>query len=142
MMRAGAGRWALTLMDDSPPAPPTAEHARLAEATRRAETDLFTANPWYECGPYLSERAWGTVREDYSADGDAGRSFPHDVPWTGCRRTRRGGTNLLFFEYFHGDDRAGLGAMHQTGWTALVVDLILDPPGTSTPGKRDQSTAT
>ena len=41
-------------------------------------TDLFTANPWYEWGPYLSERAWGTVREDYSADGDAWRSFPHD----------------------------------------------------------------
>jgi hypothetical protein len=37
--------------------------------------------------------------------------------------------NLLFFEYFHGDDGAGLGAMHQTGWTALVADLILDPPG-------------
>ncbi len=36
--------------------------------------------------------------------------------------------NLLFFEYFHGDDGAGLGAMHQTGWTALVADLILDPP--------------
>ncbi|WP_226963518.1 hypothetical protein [Nostocoides sp. F2B08] len=36
--------------------------------------------------------------------------------------------NLLFFEYFHGDDGAGLGAMHQSGWTALVVDLILDPP--------------
>ena len=37
--------------------------------------------------------------------------------------------NLLFFEYFHGDDGAGLGAMHQTGWTALVVDLLLDRPG-------------
>jgi hypothetical protein len=37
--------------------------------------------------------------------------------------------NLLFFEYFNGDDGAGLGAMHQTGWTALVVDLLLDPPG-------------
>jgi hypothetical protein len=36
--------------------------------------------------------------------------------------------NLLFFEYFHGDNGAGLGASHQTGWTALVVDLILDPP--------------
>jgi hypothetical protein len=36
--------------------------------------------------------------------------------------------NLLFFEYFHGDDGAGLGAMHQTGWTALVVDLLLDRP--------------
>jgi hypothetical protein len=32
--------------------------------------------------------------------------------------------NLLFFEYFQGDDGAGLGAMHQTGWTALVADLI------------------
>ena len=39
--------------------------------------------------------------------------------------------NLLFFEYFHGDNGAGLGAMHQTGWTALVADLIIDPPHTS-----------
>src|SRR3954466_5484156 len=36
--------------------------------------------------------------------------------------------NLLFFEYFHGDLRVGLGASHQTGWTALVAALILDPP--------------
>jgi hypothetical protein len=36
--------------------------------------------------------------------------------------------NLLFFEHFHGDNGAGLGAMHQTGWTAVVADLILDPP--------------
>ena len=34
--------------------------------------------PWRLWGPYLAERAWGTVREDYSADGDAWRSFPHD----------------------------------------------------------------
>ncbi len=33
---------------------------------------------WRRWGPYLSERAWGTVREDYSADGDAWRYFPHD----------------------------------------------------------------
>ena len=58
--------------------PATAEHARLAMATGRAEDDLFAANPWYEWGPYLSERAWGTVREDYSADGDAWSFFPHD----------------------------------------------------------------
>jgi hypothetical protein len=36
--------------------------------------------------------------------------------------------NLLFYEYFHGDNGAGLGAMHQTGWSALVADLLLDPP--------------
>ena len=36
---------------------------------------------------------------------------------------------MLFFEYFHGDIGAGLGASHQTGWTALVVDLIIDRPG-------------
>lgn len=56
----------------------TSEHARLGEATGAAEADLFAANPWYEWGPYLSERAWGTVREDYSADGDAWGSFAHD----------------------------------------------------------------
>ena len=56
----------------------TAEHRRLAEATGRAEDGLFDANPWYEWGPYLAERAWGTVREDYSADGNAWASFPHD----------------------------------------------------------------
>ena len=33
---------------------------------------------WKEIGPYLSDRAWGTVREDYSADGDAWRYFPFD----------------------------------------------------------------
>ncbi len=65
-------------MPKSAKRPPTAEHARLAEATGRAEDDLFSANPWYEWGPYLSERAWGTVREDYSESGDAWDSFPHD----------------------------------------------------------------
>ena len=42
--------------------------------------------------------------------------------------------HLQFFEYFHGDLGIGLGASHQTGWTALVVDLIIDPPGVR-PGK-------
>ncbi len=30
----------------------------------------------------------------------------------------------LFYEYFHGDDGQGLGASHQTGWTALIAELI------------------
>src|SRR5262249_2190650 len=34
--------------------------------------------PWKKWGPYLSERQWGTVREDYSADGNAWDYFPHD----------------------------------------------------------------
>ena len=33
---------------------------------------------WHKWGPYLSERQWGTVREDYSADGSAWTYFPHD----------------------------------------------------------------
>ena len=36
------------------------------------------ASPWYLWGPYLSERQWGTVREDYSADGEAWTYLPHD----------------------------------------------------------------
>jgi hypothetical protein len=36
------------------------------------------------------------------------------------------GDQVMFFEYFHGDTGAGLGASHQTGWTGLVADLIVD----------------
>jgi hypothetical protein len=32
--------------------------------------------------------------------------------------------NLMFHEYFHGDNAAGLGASHQTGWTGIVADVI------------------
>ena len=43
--------------------------------------------------------------------------------------------DLLWFpEYFHGDNGAGLGAMHQTGWTAEVINLLLDPPRDSVVG--------
>ena len=34
--------------------------------------------PWKKWGPYLSERQWGTVREDYSDNGDAWNYFTHD----------------------------------------------------------------
>ena len=49
----------------------TAEHDRLSEA--RAQKV-----PWKQWGPYLSERQWGTVREDYSEGGDAWNYFTHD----------------------------------------------------------------
>jgi hypothetical protein len=51
--------------------PPTPEHARLEEA--RTGTV-----PWKAWGPYLSERQWGTVREDYSPGGDAWSYLSHD----------------------------------------------------------------
>jgi Mannosylglycerate hydrolase MGH1-like glycoside hydrolase domain len=53
------------------------ERQRMADAGH-PENGWHEASPWYEWGPYLSERAWGSVREDYSADGDAWASFPHD----------------------------------------------------------------
>ncbi len=49
----------------------TAEQDRLEEARTGAA-------PWRRWGTYLSERAWGTVREDYSADGDAWAYFPFE----------------------------------------------------------------
>ncbi|TVQ07122.1 MAG: hypothetical protein EA368_15145, partial [Leptolyngbya sp. DLM2.Bin27] len=48
-----------------------------AEANRLDQIRAKTA-PWHKWGPYLSERQWGTVREDYSADGNAWDYFPHD----------------------------------------------------------------
>ena len=44
----------------------------------RLEQDAARASNWQRWGPYLSERQWGTVREDYSADGDCWNYFPHD----------------------------------------------------------------
>jgi hypothetical protein len=44
----------------------------------RLEDGLRQAGDWYRWGPYLSERQWGTVREDYSADGEAWDYLPHD----------------------------------------------------------------
>jgi hypothetical protein len=41
--------------------------------------------------------------------------FQHDSHWNGC---------LQFFEYFHGDNGAGLGASHQTGWTGVIARLM------------------
>ena len=48
-----------------------AEQQRLDEANK-------SSTPWRRWGPYLSERQWGTVREDYSDDGNAWEYFSHD----------------------------------------------------------------
>jgi len=50
---------------------PDAERSRLAHARSGTER-------WYRWGPYLSDRQWGTVREDYSEHGEAWDFFPHD----------------------------------------------------------------
>lgn len=49
----------------------TAEFKRLVASEQRKAD-------WKQWGPYVSDRAWGTVREDYSPDGEAWRYFPHD----------------------------------------------------------------
>jgi hypothetical protein len=68
----------------------------------------------------LAERMVGLYRRD--ADGKrpvygGTRKFQKDPHWRDL---------LLFYEYFHGDNGAGLGASHQTGWTALIANLIDD----------------
>jgi hypothetical protein len=52
-------------------------HAMNAEQKRIQENNS-PDEPWHFWGPYLAERAWGTVREDYSTNGDAWNYFPHD----------------------------------------------------------------
>src|SRR5580700_9342405 len=56
-------------MPTDPPVDP--ESARLLEDDRKQKN-------WKRWGPYLSARQWGTVREDYSADGNAWSYLPHD----------------------------------------------------------------
>jgi hypothetical protein len=104
----------------------TIEEQRLA---KQKEDKLPTAS-W---GPYLSERQCGTVREDYSKDGNAWEYFPHEHarsyrPMYGKHndfyRRPENKDLILFYEYFHGETGIGLGASHQTGWTGLIAALI------------------
>ena len=66
---SGAGRDAPAVVPVSPGLDP--ESVRLAEDAARQQN-------WKRFGPYLAERQWGTVREDYSPDGTAWDYFPHE----------------------------------------------------------------
>jgi hypothetical protein len=72
----------------------------------------------YEIATDLSQRLTRTFLKD--ANGrrpvyGTTEKFQRDPLWR---------DNILFFEYFHGDNGAGLGASHQTGWTATVARMI------------------
>ena len=67
-----------------------AEKQRLIEAR---ESNI----PWRKWGPYLSERQWGTVREDYSDDGNAWAYFPHDQARSRAYRWGEDGLALALF---------------------------------------------
>ena len=54
------------------------KRCRMNIEQKRLEEARTKQTPWKKWGPYLSERQWGTVREDYSANGDAWNYFPHD----------------------------------------------------------------
>lgn len=62
-----AGRTVPLVTEHAPPEHPTPEHQRLFDPA------------WRTWGPYVAERAWGTVREDYSPSGDAWKHLPHDA---------------------------------------------------------------
>jgi hypothetical protein len=62
----------------------THEHRRL-EATGTAHV------PWKKCGPYQSERQWGTVREDYGDGRDTWNHFSHEQPRSRAYRSGEDG---------------------------------------------------
>ncbi|MCG6868880.1 MAG: glucosidase [Gammaproteobacteria bacterium] len=80
----------------------------------RLEEDRTGGKPWKLWGPYLSERQWGTVREDYSANGTAWDYLPHDRARS---RTYRWGE----------DGIAGLSDEHQRLCIALALWNGRDP---------------
>ena len=57
---------------------PTEMPVTQMNAEQKRLIDSAKGTPWKKWGPYLSERQWGTVREDYSKDGDAWKFFPHE----------------------------------------------------------------
>src|SRR5579872_3055175 len=94
-------------------AKPKATNGKSAEALR-LEENRSRASPWHRWGPYLTERQWGTVREDYSPDGTAWDYFTHDQARS---RTYRWGE----------DGIAGLGDRHGQFNLALAMWNGRDP---------------
>ncbi len=93
---------------------PNPEMKRLAECAGRLEECRTGKAPWKKWGPYLSERQWGTVREDYSEDGNAWNYFSHDQA-----RSRA---------YHWGEDGlAGISDSHQILCFALALWNEKDP---------------
>jgi hypothetical protein len=72
----------------------------------------------FEVGKHLGERLTGTFLRDSSGRRPVfggSEKFQNDPHWR---------DNILFYEYFHGDNGAGIGASHQTGWTGLIGRII------------------
>jgi hypothetical protein len=72
----------------------------------------------FEVAREITRRLAGTFLRDASGRRPVfggTRKFQDDPHWRDC---------LLFYEYFHGDNGAGLGASHQTGWTGVVATLM------------------
>jgi hypothetical protein len=90
---------------------------KIAEHERMNEQRDGTTN-WQKWGPYLSERQWGTVREDYSSDGNAWDYFPHDQA-----RSRA---------YRWGED--GLGGVTDDHNTAVLCPGPVESPGPDSQG--------
>lgn len=86
----------------------------IAEHRRLRGTSKSTAGEWKEWGPYLSERAWGTVREDYSPGGTAWDYFPHDHARSRAYRWSE-------------DGLAGISDLHQQLCLALTLWNGRDP---------------
>src|SRR5580704_18794598 len=97
----------------------SARSPRLKEIRMTIERERLLAkvpapDGWKNWGPYLSERQWGTVREDYSAGGNAWEYFPHDHA-----RSRA---------YRWGEDGiAGISDRHQHNCFALAMWNTRDP---------------
>src|SRR6516162_2800035 len=69
---------AVIAVEAKPEAPQEPVASTLAREERRLEEARERKIHWKRWGPYLSERQWGTVREDYSPGGNAWDYFPHD----------------------------------------------------------------
>lgn len=79
------------------------ERTRMADAGH-PEEGRGEASPWYRWGPYLAERAWGSVPAEGT---QAGMVVREGVP----------GIAIRAVVLAHGDTVAGIGASHRTGWT-------------------------
>src|SRR6202011_4441550 len=97
------------------------------EESQRLDEDESRKKNWKRWGPYLSERQWATVREDYSEQGDTWSYFPHDHARS--RTYRWGEDGLLGITDRECRLLLRFGAMERTGCHLEGTSLRTHGPG-------------
>lgn len=97
----------------------------LSEEEKRLKSDRERKGYWKKWGPYVAERQWATVREDYSENGDAWSHFTHDMARS--RVFRWGEDGIAGVSDTHGLENIAFAFWNEEEYVYQSLDMTMEP---------------